>query len=100
MLELINGLLDINAYFSHVGTLQHKLAFFSLAGGVAHGPKAQMTMIEAGAYQAERGRGPLYLDQSMVVDTLDSLERGSKFNDYKIIDIKGAISRLRASASL
>ncbi len=94
ILESILGLMDVTAYVSHVGTLQHKISFFSLAPGIIHGPKHQMTNIESGAFQTVAGRVPVYLEPKMIEDIAQGSERGSGFNDYKITDIPGAVSRL------
>jgi hypothetical protein len=94
ILDSISGLLDIDAYVSHVGTLQHKIAFFSLARGITHGPKAQMSLIDSGAFQAELGQAPVYIDSLMVEDLNGDPSRGPSFNDYKIIDVNGCVAKL------
>ena len=96
ILESILGLLDVDAYLAHVGTLQHKIAFFSLKGGVVHGPSEQLTRIDSGAFQAELGPAPTYLDAAMVEDVPGDTPRGPSFRDYRVIDIEGCVGRLDA----
>ncbi|WP_158814060.1 hypothetical protein [Methylocapsa sp. S129] len=95
ILSSIVGLSDIDAYLAHVGTLQHKIAFFSLARGVVHGPVSQMTDIEAGPFQAALGVGPLYVEPSMIEDIPTGSDRGPAFNNYRILDAAGVSRRIR-----
>jgi hypothetical protein len=95
ILDSISGLLDIDFYISHVGTLQHKIAFFSLAEGLVHGPKAQLTTLDSGAFQAELGKAPRYLSPSMVEDTSAGAQDHFR-SDYRIVDIEGCLSQLRS----
>lgn len=95
ILNSIVGLSDIDAYLAHVGTLQHKIAFFSLARGMVHGPISQMTNIEAGPFQAELGVAPLYPEPSMIEDIPTGSDRGAAFNNYRILDVAGVSRRIR-----
>jgi hypothetical protein len=94
ILQSIAGLQDIDAYIAHVGTLQHKIAFFSLKRGLVHGPTVQLTSLDSGAFQAELGHGPLYPDPSMVTDTGSEEGRGPSFSNYEISDVKGLVGSL------
>jgi hypothetical protein len=95
ILDSISGLLDIDLYISHVGTLQHKIAFFSLAGGLVHGPKAQLSTLDSGTFQAELGKAPRYLTPSMVED-MEGGARDPARTDYRIVDIEACLSQLRS----
>ncbi|HET9131328.1 MAG TPA: hypothetical protein VFO86_10290, partial [Terriglobia bacterium] len=94
ILQSIAGLQDIDAYIAHVGTLQHKIAFFSLKRGLVHGPTVQLTSLDSGAFQAELGHGPLYPDPSMVTDAGSEEGRGPSFSNYEISDVKGLVRSL------
>jgi hypothetical protein len=94
ILESIVGILDADAYIAHVGTLQHKLAFFSAIKGLVHGPTAQLTHIDSGAFQAELGFGPTYPPPSTVEDIPSATNRGPFFYDYRIKDMQTFVSGL------
>ena len=84
MRESIGALRSIRCYLSHVGTLQHKLALFSGAGGVVHAPTAQLERIESGPYQSEVGEAPRYLPGEAVADAPVDSARGERFHNYRI----------------
>lgn len=92
MLQSIAGLLDIDAYFAHVGTLQHKIAFFSLAGGLVHGPAHQLAHIETGSFLNEAGIAPEFLSPSMVTDIEEPSARAS----YRISDLESCTQSMMA----
>ena len=93
ILESISGLTGANIYVSHVVYLQHKVAFFALVKGLVHGPQAQ---IGDGAFQAELGYPPEYVEPSQVQDLPTTSARGSVVNDYQLLDPKaGAIALKR-----
>jgi hypothetical protein len=94
ILDSIAGLLDAHAYIAHVGTLQHKLAFFSPIKGVVHGPAAQLAHVDSGAFQAELGFGPTYPPSSAVEDIPGPTSRGPFFFDYRIKDVHSVVSEL------
>ena len=94
ILESIVGLLDAHAYIAHVGTLQHKLAFFSAIKGLAHGPTAQLSQIDSGAFQAEVGFGPTYAPSASVEDIPSATNRGPFFYDYRIKNVQAFASEL------
>ena len=94
ILDSIVGLLDADAYIAHVGTLQHKLAFFSAIKGIVHGPTAQLAHIDSGAFQAELGFGPTYPPSSAVEDIPGPTHRGPFFFDYRIKDVQAFVSEL------
>ena len=54
MTTSLRRLRNIDAYFSHVGTLQHKISFVSGSQGVVHGPKSQLKSPDSGHFQADR----------------------------------------------
>jgi hypothetical protein len=99
MLSSILGLQDIKAYFSHVGTLQHKIGFFSDAKGVVHGPSDQLRSPEGGGYLSEVGFGPTLLDASSVRDVPVQSARGRGYYDYEIIDVGQCVELLRTILS-
>jgi hypothetical protein len=94
ILESIVGLLDADVYIAHVGTLQHKMAFFSAIKGLVHGPAAQLTHIDSGAFQAELGFSPTYPPTSTVEDIPTATSRGPFFYDYRVKDMQTFVSGL------
>jgi hypothetical protein len=94
ILDSIVGLLDADAYIAHVGTLQHKLAFFSPIKGIVHGPTAQLAHIDSGAFQAELGFGPIFPPASAVEDIPGPTSRGPSFFDYRIKNVETLVSEL------
>ena len=93
--ESLAHLAGIDAYLAHVGTLQHKLGFFTDAGGVVHGPTAQLQTIEGGSFLTEVGRAPLFLPPGAVEDVPVESARGTRFYDYRIRDLDAVADRLR-----
>lgn len=89
------GVRDIDAYVAHVGTLQHKLGFFSDAVGIVHGPREQLQNREGGAYQSEAGKAPLFISPSSVSDIAVQSPRGPSFYDYKIVNHREPIDLLK-----
>jgi hypothetical protein len=94
MSQSLLGISYIDAYLSHVGTLQHKLSFFTQTRGVVHGPKAQLATPDAGHYQADSGFAPMFLDPNSVQDVPSSTWRGSGFYDYVITNIDDLMRKL------
>jgi hypothetical protein len=94
--ESLLGVADIDAYFCHVGTLQHKLGFFSDARGVVHGPTHQLANPETGPYHTETGHAPLFLSADAVSDVPLDTNRGAGFYDYKITDYRQVIQLLHS----
>lgn len=72
MLESLSVIQHATAYFSHVGTLQHKIANFSGAPGMVHGPVVQLQRREAGHYLTESGVAPVFLDPQDVIDATEA----------------------------
>jgi hypothetical protein len=99
ILESISGLLGAHTYISHVGTLQHKVAFFALVNGLVHGPQAQVA-IDGGAFQAELGCPPDYLESFLIRDLPTSSERGAVVNDYQVLDPKSCAIALKKLLSV
>ena len=84
----------IDAYFTHVGTLQHKLGFFCNATGVIHGPRQQLSKVDTGHYQTETGFSPLFLSPDSVRDIPVDTYRGDGFFDYEIVNHNEVIENL------
>jgi hypothetical protein len=94
-LESIAYLRNANAYLSHIGTLQHKLSWFTQAKGVVHGPSAELSRSEVGPYSSELGFPHGTIEQQDVEDVATENARGAGFYDYKIIDVTGATRKLK-----
>lgn len=92
--ESIAALQNVTAYVAHVGTLQHKIAFFVKCGGVVHGPSDQLKNLEAGPYYCESGVAPKFLDPAAVADIPGDYDRGNRSADYEIIDVDALIREL------
>lgn len=88
MRESIGALRSVRGYLAHVGTLQHKLALFSGAGGVVHAPIEQLSRIESGPYQSEVGQAPRFLPAAAVTDAAVANARGERFHNYRITDFE------------
>lgn len=97
MLASLAALAGIDAYIAHVGTLQHKLGFFSGAPGIVHGPRLQLAAPEGGAFQSEVGRAPAFLPPEAVRDLGPPPARGPGYADYEITDLD-ALPALLAAA--
>lgn len=97
MIESIEAMGCVDAYMSHVGTLQHKLGFLTKASGVVHGPRAQLEKIDTGAYQTETGLIPHFLSQNSVEDMPTQSDRGAGFSDYRIVNVDGLTQAIRAA---
>jgi hypothetical protein len=96
MADSIAILRQANAYFAHIGTLQHKLGFLTDADGLVHGPKDQLSSLEAGPFLTECGRIPQFLSPDMIEDIPETGGvRGSKSNNYRISD-PDAVGRMMA----
>ena len=100
MLESLNEIRHVDAYIAHIGTLQHKLGFFTDAVGVVHGPTHQLESIEGGPFQTEIGRPPYFLPVSAVANSPSDNTRGPGFYDYKIIDIDELVKLTSVALSL
>jgi hypothetical protein len=94
MSESLRMLAKIDAYISHVGTLQHKLGFFTGARGIVHGPKDQLMNIDAGHFSTEYGFGPLFLSPGSVRDIAMNTNSNPMRNDYEIIDTTDLVEKL------
>jgi hypothetical protein len=86
MFESLNELTIGTVYFSHIGTLQHKLGLLLGLPGVVHGPKWQITNPEGGAYLSEDGVPPVFISADAVEDIPTLSSRGQSFSDYRIVD--------------
>ncbi len=76
--------------------MQHKVAFFSGAEGVVHGPTAELQRLEVGPYSAEFGQPPHLLPTGCVRDIPTDTKRGPGHFDYEITDVSPIIETLRA----
>jgi hypothetical protein len=94
MTASLRRLRNIDAYFSHVGTLQHKISFVTGSQGVVHGPKSQLEAPDTGHFQADRGFAPVFLNSPSVRDVATFSTRGTSFRDYEIMDVDDVISKL------
>ena len=94
MLESLNDLNSATAYFSHVGTLQHKLGLLLSLPGVVHGPKSQVSDPEGGSYLSEEGVSPVFMPENLVEDIPTLSIRGQSFADYRILDVAFPTERL------
>ncbi|CAH2603419.1 conserved protein of unknown function [Rhodovastum atsumiense] len=96
ILKAISSLQCIDAYVSHVGTPQHKLGWFTQAGGVVHGPTVSLDKLDSGTFATESGVTPYFLSKQGVIDHPNDGPRGPSFYDYRISDIDDIIARLEA----
>jgi hypothetical protein len=96
MSESILGISDIDVYLSHVGTLQHKIGFFSSARGAVHGPRTQLASPESGSYSTETGVAPLFLPADAVIDLETESAGGPGYVDYAIVDYSEIVKFLSA----
>jgi hypothetical protein len=81
---------DMNVYISHVGTLQHKVGWFSIAEGIVHMPPSRKWERQAKwlTHMVEGGRTPKVLETSDNKSTIDAVVP-SKDANY-IIEINEA----------
>ena len=92
ILNSIAGIQDVSVYFSHCGTLQHKIAFLTSAPGLVHGPTTQMRLIDTGVFSTESGVPPTFVNAANIADVAGSGgPRGAGFDDYVIADIDKAL---------
>lgn len=94
LLESLGSLQSINAYVAHIGTLQHKLGWFTSAGGIVHGPTAELARMESATYSFQIGHPPASIKSTDVVDIPVDHPRGSGFFDYKIINASTIVQQL------
>ena len=86
LLESIQQLQDVDVYFAHIGTLQHKIGWFTRSKGIMHGPTAELTRMESATYSSEEADPPIAIRVSNVVDVPVDTQRGAGFYDYNIVD--------------
>ena len=79
MSESLSGLYGIDAYFAHVGTLQHKVSFFTKVKGVVHTAVSQLTVPDTGHFEANSGFAPSFLSTRSVVDVPAAAARGNGY---------------------
>jgi hypothetical protein len=94
MFESLKELSSGTTYFSHIGTLQHKLGLILGLPGVVHGPKVQITDPEGGPYLAEEGVPPVFIPAEAIEDIPTLSQRGQGFSDYRVLDINFATATL------
>lgn len=88
MTDSIRCIQDVDVYFSHVGTIQHKLGFFTRSPGVVHGPRSQMQTPEGAAFQSGTGVPPTFMAADAIEDVVSDQSRGSGFHDYRITSLE------------
>lgn len=91
----LSALSSIDAYVSHVGTLQHKLAFLTGKPGVVHGPTRQLRFPDSGHFSSEIGSAPLLLAPESVRDIQGANEIAGGFSDYEITNVRDLIIKVR-----
>jgi hypothetical protein len=94
ILQSISALQCADVYLAHIGTLQHKLAWFTNICGVVHGPRSQLSRLETGPFASETGHAPLLINQDAVSDITIESGSGDRFNDYKIDDTTDIVNQL------
>ena len=88
MLESIDLIQHTTLYFSHVGTLQHKIAYLADCDGLIHGPSVQLTRKEAGNFAYEGQGRPIFIDGAFVEDVAESDQtRGGLSSAYVLCDM-------------
>jgi hypothetical protein len=90
LFESLADLSDATAYFSHVGTLQHKLGMLLNLRGVVHAPRSQLSKPNGGPFLSEDGMPPTFIPESAVEDIPTVSRRGKSFSDYRILDVSVA----------
>jgi hypothetical protein len=92
ILHSISGISDVDLYIAHIGTLQHKIAFFSEAYGIVHGPSHLLTTQKHWQFFSEVGRPPLFCEPGSVLDLTTATPLGEpdetslQTSDYRIRD--------------
>jgi hypothetical protein len=82
--ESLAGLCGVSAYLAHVGTLQHKLGWFTNAKGIIHGPPAELARLEVAYYSSEVGESPVSILHDDVEELRVDTGRGEGFHNYEI----------------
>jgi hypothetical protein len=95
LFKSLRALRDVDVYFAHAGTLQHKIAWFTGARGVVHGPQSELSRMESSYYSSEFGRPPIFVDSNQIVDVWDDPSSGARFHDYFILDTSNIVDTLR-----
>jgi hypothetical protein len=95
ILKSIVLLRNIDAYVAHIGTLQHKLGWFSDARGIVHGPRAMLGKMDSGAYSSELGFAPQYADEDVIRDIPSAPPRGAAASDYEITDASSIVMMIK-----
>jgi hypothetical protein len=95
LFESIEYIRNVDIYFSHVGTLQHKISWFSNARGVVHGPKAELSRMESSYYACSNCDIPLFVNENDVLDADSEHSRGPRYADYRIINTAKLIENFR-----
>jgi hypothetical protein len=91
MLKSIGGIQGACVYFSHIGTLQHKVAWFTGARGVVHGPKSEISRLDSNWFSCEGVEPPFHINQNDIEDVPVDTNRGPGFFDYRISNVENII---------
>jgi hypothetical protein len=94
MLESLQVVRDVDVYFAHAGTLQHKTAWFSGAPGIVHGPWPELSRMESSYYASQAAQPPVLADIDQIVDVSDGTPGEPRFHDYFILDSAGIVRTL------
>lgn len=96
ILDSLVMLRDADAYFSHIGTLQHKLAWFSAMPGLVHGPRQELAGWQSGPYSSETGLAPHFMDAEAIEAAAPHHSSApAREDDYVITDVSGAVAALK-----
>ena len=101
MYESIVYARDMDLYISHVGTLQHKVAWFSFAEGIVHMPPSRKWERQTKwlTDMVENGKVPQVLATSDSCSDVETVANGKDSNYYIVINennrrvIRNAIDR-------
>jgi len=93
--ESLQVVRDADVYFAHAGTLQHKIAWFSGAPGIVHGPRPELSRMESSYYASESAQPPVFVDIEQIVDVSDGTPGEPRFHDYFILDSSGIVRTLK-----
>jgi hypothetical protein len=96
MLKSINSIQGACVYFSHIGTLQHKVAWFTGARGVVHGPKSEISRLDSNWFSCEGVVPPVLISTNDIEDVPVDTERGPGFFDYRINKSENIVKQLKS----
>lgn len=94
MLQSIFALQCADTYFAHIGTLQHKIAWFTNISGVVHGPRSELSRLETGPYSSETGLPPVLVNRDAVSDIAVESTSNARYSDYTVDDTTDIVNKL------